>query len=357
MAIAARRRTPGEVAETGALPWQDAFEIVPVPLWMMGPGADLRRGNRAWHALTAGGNAVPWRGTQWLQAVHQDDRGRAVAAFGAASRSRRRVDLDLRLQSPDGYGWWSLVGAPSYTAAGEVDVFIGAATDLRAERESRRRLHELGGRLVAAQETERARIARELHDDLAQRVALVISHLGSLRRLRPFSTMRVRRALDEAREMLRELTSGIHLLSYELHPAKLRLLGLGPTLTALCQQVARASGVLVHFHDDESHSVTEDAALCVFRVAQEALQNAIKHSGARRIDVRLSDEATRLRLWVADHGRGFDPGVGYDSGLGLMTMRERVDLVGGCFRVVSTPGCGTIVEAVVPMQPVTDRAS
>jgi signal transduction histidine kinase len=234
-------------------------------------------------------------------------------------------------------------------------MFVGAAHDITEVLETQQRLRDLGGRLVAAQESERARIARELHDDLAQRVALLTTTLGSAMQTRPFSTSQARRTLMAACETLHEITSGIHLLSSELHPPTLTLLGLGTTLRGLCDEVAAGSGIPVRFREDGNPvAVPADTALCCFRVMQEALQNAVKHSGGQRIEVRLRFDDIQLTLWIADDGAGFEQTSVGDGGLGLMTMRERVELIGGRFRIISEPGCGTLVEAVAPIPPAGD---
>ena len=331
-----------------ALPWTDLLDLVPDPLWVIGPQANLWFGNSAWRALTSAGEPFTRSGTEWLLAVHEDDRRRAVRAFQSAAATRRWLHLDLRLRSADGFRQWSLVGSPHCTPSGDVEMFVGAAHDMTEARDTQRRLRDLGARLVAAQESERARIARELHDDVAQRVALLMAKLGSAVRTRTFSTNLARRALAEAGEKLQEITSSIHLLSSELHPPKLTLLGLGATLKGLCDEVGASNGIPVQFTEDGTPIIVPaDMALCFFRVMQEALQNAVKHSGGRHIDVRLRFEPKQITLWIADDGAGFEQASA--AGLGLMTMRERVELIGGRFRIITEAGCGTLVEAVGPV--------
>jgi signal transduction histidine kinase len=336
---------------TDAMPWLDLLEVLPVPLWIIGPDAELWFGNPAWHAVTSSlSEPIASSGTDWLRVLHEDDRSRAVAAFHSAAAYRRSVEIGLRVQSDSGFRSWSFVGAPYCTASGEVEMFIGASHDTTAANHAHRRLRELGARLVAAQESERARIARDLHDDVAQRIALLTAKLGSATNTRPFSTALARKTLTEADDMLHEMMSAIHLLSCELHPPKLTLLGLGATLKALCDEVAGSSGIAVEFTEGaDPIRVADDTALCVFRVMQEALQNAVKHSGGRRVDVRLRLDASHLTLWVADDGGGFDPASARSMGLGLMTMRERVELIGGRLRIISEPASGTVVEAILPV--------
>jgi PAS domain S-box-containing protein len=331
----------------------ELIEHAPTPFWVMGPEADLWFGNRAWSALTSAAAAPARRsGTGWLQALHEDDRSLALTAFRAAASSRERVEIDLRLLSAVGDRWWSFVVTPIRTEAG-VDICVGVAHDVSAAREAEQRLREVGARLVTAQESERARIARELHDDVAQRVALLTAKLWSTQQTRPFSTTLARRTLDDVREMLHELTNGIRLLSSELHPPNLALLGLGPTIKAFCDEIAESSGIAVRFTDGMTplRVLAEETALCVFRVTQEALQNVVKHSGGRHADVRLRLDGAQLTLWVVDDGVGFDTKALRGGGLGLMTMQERVELLGGRLRVISEPACGTVVEAIVPVPP------
>jgi PAS domain S-box-containing protein len=340
-----------EVLNIRSLPWTDLVDLVPVPIWVIGPQANLWFGNTAWQAITSAG-AEPFTrsGTEWLLAVHEDDRRDAVTAFRAAAAHRRWIDIVVRLRSDDGYRRCSLTGSPHCTPAGDVEMFVGAAHDTTEAQETQQRLRDLGVRLVAAQESERARIARELHDDVAQRIALLTTKLDSTVRTRPFSTTLARRTLTAACEMLQDITSGIHLLSSELHPPKLTLLGLGATLKGLCDEVAGGSGIPVQFTEDgNATAVPADTALCFFRVMQEALQNAVKHSGGQRLEVRLRFTDEKMTLWIVDDGAGFEQASAGDAGLGLMTMRERVELIGGRFRIISEPGCGTLVEAVAPI--------
>ncbi len=346
-----RRHSLSEAVDVRSLPWTELLDLVPAPVWIIGPQANLWFGNTAWQAITsAGAERFTRSGTEWLLAVHEDDRREAVTAFRTAAANRQWIDVVVRLRSDGGHRQWSLIGSPSCTPAGDVEMFVGAAHDITEALETQQRLRDLGGRLVAAQESERARIARELHDDLAQRVALLTTTLGSAVRTRPFSTSQARRTLMAACETLHEITSGIHLLSSELHPPKLTLLGLGTTLKGLCDEVAAGSGIPVQFREDgDPVAVPADTALCCFRVMQEALQNAVKHSGGRRIEVRLRFDDIQLTLWIADDGAGFEQTSVGDRGLGLLTMRERVELIGGRFRIISEPGCGTLVEAVAPI--------
>jgi PAS domain S-box-containing protein len=326
-------------------------DTVPVPIWIVDADGRLIYGNQAWADATGGRAGAAQRAAIWTEVIHPDDRAMAAAAFRSAAARRMHFDIELRLRAADGtYRWWSFLGAPKYAADGTLERYLGTCADATAKRHAQQALHELGAKLVATQEAERSRIARDLHDDLGQQVALLASKLETAAHDRQVSRNRILISLSDARHGLQELSSAIHNLSHELHPAKLRLLGLEQTIRALCRDVSSESGVHVRFHADGVPSeVAEAAALCIFRVTQESLQNAVKHSAARLVDVLLTGTMSQLTLRVADDGTGFDPQPSPSSGIGLLTMRERVELVGGLLKIETAPARGTTVEATVPL--------
>ena len=209
----------------------------------------------------------------------------------------------------------------------------------------------LRAEFVLAQESERSRLARELHDDLGQQVAVLLMKVDMATRERQTSPAQLLLTLSETGEGLRRLASAIHDLSHELYPGRLRLLGLEQTLGALCREVSVAGQVQVRFHSDAVPSeISEVAALSIVRVAQESLRNAVKHSEARAIDVWLTAKPSQLTLRVTDDGTGFDDTSLQPTGIGLQTMRERVELLGGRLVVTTAAGCGTAIEATVPLR-------
>jgi signal transduction histidine kinase len=219
----------------------------------------------------------------------------------------------------------------------------GSQAQLRASYE---RIHDLGGRLLNAQESERARIARELHDDISQQVALLeidLEQLGGAVEGAPGDM--VGEALTRAQSIARS----VHDLSHQLHPARLRLIGLVSALQGLQREMSQSGLAITFSHDNVPSALPQEAMLCLFRVVQEALQNAIKYSGATEVSVRLSGAAGALTLTVADNGAGFDVDAAWGKGLGLISMGERVEAIGGTFKVHSRPGAGTRLEATVPL--------
>jgi signal transduction histidine kinase len=213
------------------------------------------------------------------------------------------------------------------------------------------RIRDLGGRLLDAQETERTRIARELHDDISQQVALLSIDLEMLRNS---AQSDVEHLAGEAFNRAQGIARSVHDLSHRLHPAKLRLIGLVAALKGLQHELSTKDVSITFTHDQVPPGLPPDITLCLFRVVQEALHNALKHSKARKISVHLAGEPQRLVLAVADNGVGFDVDAAWGTGLGLISMRERLETIDGMFTIHSTPGAGTCLDVVVPLHVTED---
>jgi len=219
------------------------------------------------------------------------------------------------------------------------------------EQEAERRRHaevslrDMGRRLMRAQENERRRIARELHDDIHQKLSLLAVELDMM----ASGTARDSRDLAEEAQ---EIATDIHRLSHSLHPDRLERLGLQASLVELCRDITIRSEVDVEGDIVElSREPAIEASLCAFRIAQEAIRNAVKHSGTKRITVRLRERDGTLHLDVHDEGRGFDMNSPPGRGLGLTSMEERAGALGGTVRITSAPEEGTTVSATVPAHP------
>ncbi|HEX6088951.1 MAG TPA: sensor histidine kinase [Gemmatimonadales bacterium] len=208
---------------------------------------------------------------------------------------------------------------------------------------------QFGGRLLLAQEEERAWVARELHDDLIQRVAMLGHELSELERLGTGSGEPLR--LAGIREELHDLAGEIRRIAHRMHPAVLDHLGLPAALLQLGAEFG-AQGLDVRVETSVSgDEVPRAVATCFYRVAQESLRNALRHSGSRQADVKLERDAGGLSLVVADAGAGFDPEAPAAlSGLGLTSLRERLRLVQGRLAIRSVPGRGTTVSAWAPLE-------
>jgi signal transduction histidine kinase len=218
---------------------------------------------------------------------------------------------------------------------------------------------QLSGLLINAEEKERSRVASELHDDFSQRLAILALGLENVDEATPASLDHVHKQLRELARSTSELGSDLHTLSHRLHSSTLESLGLVPAVDALCREFTCKQDIRVHFSSDEiPRSINPDAALCTFRIVQEALRNLKKYSGAEEAEVDLRMTGGRLEISVRDEGRGFSlSDLGQNGGLGIRSMEQRARLLGGKFEIHSEPGKGTTLEAWVPLKPVARHAT
>jgi len=223
----------------------------------------------------------------------------------------------------------------------------GFMIDISERKRAEEALKYLGSRLIAAQEEERKRVARELHDDLSQRMAVLSIELEQLvqRIEKPFTLRKHFRRLQLRAE---EIASDIHRLSYKLHPSKLDHLGLAAAVKSLCDE--QQGKARIHFHQSGFPAdLPKDATLCIFRIAQEILRNAAKHSGADFVQVLLTKTDQAIRLSITDNGCGFDAKSDVmEKGLGFVSMKERLRLVSGEISIYSHPRRGTRIDVSVP---------
>ncbi len=212
-------------------------------------------------------------------------------------------------------------------------------------------LHNLTGRLINAQEEERARIARELHDDIGQRMAFLQIGLEQFEQSLPMLTSSDRKHLHNLTGVASEMSTDLHSMSHQLHPAKLDLQGLVPTMASFCREFSCNYELQVIFlHHNMLGQIPQDVALCLFRIVQEALRNIVKHSNSLEAKVELSAQGDELNLCISDFGAGFDPeSIHVKGGLGLVGMRERLGLIGGQLAVESQPSDGTRIRVRVPL--------
>jgi len=261
-------------------------------------------------------------------------------------------DLTFRMIASDGRIVWfhNLINISPVN--GQSRRMSGFMIDISEQKRAEANLKDLGGRLIEAQEKERSRIACELHDDFNQRLALLSIELEQLGKTMP-KAPRNRELLKRIQNQAQELSGDIHRLSYRLHPAKLDHLGLAAAVRSLCEEMSQTTNVRIEVqHNRFPAALPKDIALCVFRVAQEALRNCVKHSGAQSVRVLLWKTSDAVRLTVSDDGCGFDPKLDVrQSGLGFISMKERVYLLGGEMQINSQPQCGTCVDVSVPIVP------
>jgi PAS domain S-box-containing protein len=275
--------------------------------------------------------------------------------FYRLDRSLARVghlrNIEIHFRNRSGATIVGALSAEEFTVAGE-HLRLAVVDDLTPLRRLQEDLSRTTRGTLAAQEEERARVAAELHDDIGQRVSLLSFGIEQLKRDVPKSST-LEAQLDALSTQVREIAAGLRTVSHDLQPPKLAILGLDRALHELCRQFEVQSGVDVTFsfeNQKPSIAIPKEVSMTVFRVTQEALTNALKHSGARRVDVSTWISATAVYLNVRDFGRGFDPSSTHEgTGLGLSTMRERVAALNGTFRMTSTSGFGTMILVRIPI--------
>jgi len=240
------------------------------------------------------------------------------------------------------------------------DIFTNALTRKRSDealrareeslRQTREGLRKLAAKLLHAQEEERRRIAREMHDDWTQRLALLGIDIAKLEKHISMPKIAIP-LLRTMQEQLVGLSEDVHALSRQLHPSILDDLGLVEALRSECASFARREGIaIVYRPEDVPTTLPKNVALCVYRVAQEALRNLAKHAAVNEAWVTLIATGPELLLRVQDKGVGFDPAGGHSqAGLGLSSMEERVRLIQAKLTVTSAPGRGTTVEVCAPL--------
>jgi len=276
----------------------------------------------------------------------------AAAAYLARSVTRPVSALNESVQRLGRRDFGARIRVTRRDELGQLaESFNRMAGDLERTTVSKAELQELAGRLITAQEDERRRVARELHDDVTQRMAAIAIEAGSLARLPDTELARLRSGLDGIRRDLAALSSDIHGVSRRLHPAMLDDLGLGAAVEAECRAFFERGGPPVELvQAGELGDLAPEARLALLRVAQESLRNIQRHAAAEQVKLSLVRDGDEVRLTIEDDGRGFDRNQpGGRGGLGLASMEERARLLGGHCVVVSRPGAGTKIEVRIPV--------
>lgn len=252
--------------------------------------------------------------------------------------------MHATVAAPDALVWFFIVGA----TAGTILIVAIVASILIQQRRFFVATRALSGRLLTAHEEERARIARELHDDVIQRVAVLASQIN-LWETHTAPESAEREHIAVLRNALRDLGDEIRGLAHRMHPSVLDKLGLSPALTQLADEARAHDGLDVTFTIGSDPMVDADVALGLYRVAQESLRNVARHAGTTRAAIHLDGIGGGARITIADPGRGFDA-AGADRGLGLTSMSERMRLLGGKLTITSAPGEGVRITAWAPLQ-------
>ena len=332
---------------------EERFRLIantaPVIIWM----SDVNKGctfiNQTWLDLTGQAlDAVLENG--WTDRIHPGDVDQCQDIYARAFERRQQFQIDFRLRQRDGaYRWIVSTGTPRYHGDGSFAGYIGSAIDVTERRLAAEALATIDQRLIEAHEEERSRIARELHDDISQRLALLTISLDVLARICA-APADGSQHIQEARNEVTNLARDVQALSHRLHPARLEFLGLTKASAALCCEISSLRALEVRFNAvSVPDGLSKRIAVCLYRVLQEALQNAIKHSGGGKVEVSLRGGVDQIELTVRDFGAGFDVSTTQGRGLGLTSMKERVRAVRGRLVVRSEPQRGTTIHASVPL--------
>jgi len=286
---------------------------------------------------------------QILDRVHPDDRALLIDSVDQVTHANPTNQISYRFLRPDAaLIWLEARGRAFFDAHGRLVRMIGMVADITERKLAEEALANMSRKLIEAQEQERARIGRELHDDINQRLAMLALQLEQLQDDPP----QIQNRLQELRTRLTEISDDVQALSHELHSSKLEYLGVVGGIRSWCKEFGERQRMEITFSSNvRTATVPPEIGVCLFRVVQEAVHNAIKHSGAAQIGVQLRTDSDAIHLLVSDKGKGFDLETAKQGGgLGLTSMQERVRLVNGNIAIQSKPMNGTSIHVRVPFK-------
>jgi PAS domain S-box-containing protein len=278
--------------------------------------------------------------------VHPDDKERLEVALAKLTPDNPMLQVRYRIIRPDGtVTWLERNSRAHFDQQGRMKRIVGMIADVTEHKTMEEALSGMSRKLIESQEQERARIGRELHDDINQRLAMLGVELEQLQE----SPSEVQSRVQELRNQTTELSNDVQAMSHDLHSSKLEYLGVVAGIKSWCEEFGERQRMEIDFKNEVSSTLPFEVGLSLFRVIQEALHNAQKHSGVKRIEVQLREDSGEIHLVVSDLGRGFDLETAmHGRGLGLTSMQERVRLVNGTIEIQSKPMGGTSIHVRVP---------
>jgi PAS domain S-box-containing protein len=339
--------TGRKLAEDALQESEQRFRLVantaPVMIWMSGLDKKPTYFNQLWLDFTGLSETDLQNGLVGI--VHPEDYPHCHEVYCRGFDQRQPFRKECRLRRHDGqYRWILDMGVPRFHKDGSFAGYIGSCIDVTDSKRAEEALSGMTRKLVEAQEQERARIARELHDDINQRLAMLAIELEQLKE----SPSEVRGRVQELLKQTVEISNDVQALSHDLHSSKLEYLGVVAGMKSWCKEFAVRQKMEIDFRSDVLRALPLEVGRSLFRVLQEALNNATKHSGVRRVEVQLVEDSDEVHLIVSDSGRGFDVEAAlHGRGLGLTSMKERVRLLNGTIAIDSQPMGGTTIHVTV----------
>jgi PAS domain S-box-containing protein len=346
--VSERQRQEAAVRES-----EERFSLIanatPVMIWMSGVDKLCNYFNHGWLEFT-GRSLKEELGNGRSEGVHPEDLAQCSETYTQSFDRRESFAMEYRLRRHDGqYRWVFDRGVPRFEMDGAFAGYVGSCVDVTERKLVEQIRADVSRTLLEAQEQERTRIARELHDDIGQKLALLSVEISQMKETLPHGELRSQ--MDALEKQAVEISADTQSLSHELHSSKLEYLGLVLAMKNFSKEFEDKHNVEIEFDGGDVPSVVpQNIALCLFRVMQEGLRNSLKHSGVRFFKVNVQGSPTEIRLSVRDSGVGFEPELAKGTqGLGLISMRERVRLVNGTISITSSPQSGAEIRVFVPL--------
>jgi PAS domain S-box-containing protein len=343
-----QRRTLKSYLREGEERFRGMTDAMSLLIWMSDERGQVTYANQAAVRFVGADPAT----MDWKASVHPDDASEVMRTTNEAIQRESGFSKEFRVRRADGgYRWVLDVATPRRNGDGSFAGLIGYGCDITDQRLAQETLRDVGGRLIEAQEQERSRIARELHDDICQKLALLSMEMEVSKRACPVPGGAVEERIEEMRQHCSAIAADVQALSHELHSSRLDYLGLTVALESFCHEFAQQQNINVDIRcENVPDGLSKAIALSLFRIAQEGLHNSLKYSGGDRFAVSLRGGSNRVELEISDYGAGFDTERARGSkGLGLISMQERAHLVNGSFAIESKIGVGTRILVSIPI--------